>query len=122
VSIAYDVQRERRVLLKDSWRVLIDDIKPEGVVYNMLHEKKVPNVPVCSLANDIGGHLHVTRTNQFVGTYLEHKPPHFTAHRHYRLVLDTIGLKLEEFSSSRAMVEAVRAAVQGKCRWFCNVL
>jgi Fungal protein kinase len=121
-SIAYDVQRSRRVLLKDSWRILIDDIIPEGEVYNMLHEKGVPNVPVCSLANDIGDHLHVTRTNQFVGTYLRHRPPHFTAHRHYRLVLDTIGLKLEEFSSSRAMVEAVRAAVQGKCRWLCNVL
>lgn len=121
-SIAYDVQRNRRVLLKDSWRIAIDDIKPEGVVYNMLHENRVPNVPVCSVANDIGGPLHVTHTNRFVGKYLEHKSPHVTGHQHYRLVLDTIGLKLEEFSSSRAMVEAVRAAVQGKCRWFCNVL
>jgi hypothetical protein len=38
------------------------------------------------------------------------------------LVLDTIGLKLEGFSCTRAMVRAVRAAVYGKCRWFCNLL
>jgi hypothetical protein len=121
-SIAYDVQRNRRVFLKDSWRVLSDDIEPEGVVYARLHQEGVPNVPVCSLASDIGDHLHVTYTDQVVEKYLGYKPPHFTAHRHYRLVLDTIGLKLEGFSCTRAMVRAVRAAVYGKCRWFCNLL
>lgn len=116
-SIAYDVERNQRVFLKDSWRALIDDIEPEGVVYNLLLKGNVPNVPVCSVASDIGGRLHVTYTDRFVEKYLEYKPPHFTAHRHYRLVLDTIGRKLEEFPCTRVMVEAVRAAVHGKCRW-----
>jgi hypothetical protein len=33
--------------------------------------------------------------------------------RHHRLILDTIGKKLEAFSSSREMVGAIRAALVG---------
>ena len=123
-SIAYDVQRKQRVLVKDSWRIVIDGIKPEGVVYDMLHKNQVPNVPLCSLASDIDvrDRLHSSLTDEFVGKYTEYNPPHFTTHRHYRLVLDTISQKLQEFQTSKQMVKAVRAAVHGKCRWFCNVL
>ena len=121
-SIVYDVQRNQHVFLKDSWQILIDDIEPEGVVYRLLHQEGVPNVPICSLASDIGGPLHVTYTDQVVHEYLKHKPPHFIAHRHYRLVLDTIGLPLDNFPCSRMMVQALHAAVRGKCRWFCDVL
>jgi hypothetical protein len=122
-SIAYDVERKKRVFLKDSWRVLVDGIRPEGDVYALLKEKNVPNVPFCSLANDIGdADVHRTQTDRFVGKFLEYDAPHFTAHRHYRLVLDDIGEKLETFRKSRDMVKAVRAAILGKCHWFRNVL
>jgi len=121
-SIAYDVQRNQRVFLKDSWRVLIDGVKPEGEVYDMLHKNQVPNVPRCSLGRDIGDQLHRSYTDTVVETYIGYNPPCFTPHRHYRLVLDTIGEKLHEFKTSRQMVKAVRAAVHGKCRRFCNVL
>jgi hypothetical protein len=53
-SIAYDVRRKKRVLLKDSWRVLQDDIAPEGEVYAKLHQHDVPNIPYCSHAGDVG--------------------------------------------------------------------
>jgi len=32
-SIAFDIRNKRRVFLKDSWRVLLEDGKPEGVIY-----------------------------------------------------------------------------------------
>ena len=38
----------------------------------------------------------------------------FTPYRHYRLVLDTIGEKLEEFRSSQALVKGMYAALQGR--------
>jgi len=49
-SIAYNVQMGKRVLLKDSWWVLLEGIKPEGEVYTLLHENAVPNIPYCLLA------------------------------------------------------------------------
>jgi hypothetical protein len=122
-SIAYDVERNKLVLLKDSWRLLIDSVTPEGEVYAKLSNGNVPNVPVCSLACDIGDASgnHRTQTDKLVGQFPNNDTSHFTPHQHYRLVLDTIGQKLEEFPNSRAMVKAVRAAVIGKCHRFCNV-
>jgi hypothetical protein len=113
-SIAYDVQRKRRVLLKDSWRVLLPNRTPEGIVYSMLHEKHVPNVPICALGCDIGDDFHQSQTDRLVGRYFPYQAPHFTPYRHYRLVLDTIGQKLEIFRNSKQMVKAVRAALIGK--------
>ena len=124
-EIAYDVQRKQRVLLKDSWRVSLPDITPEGIVYGMLHRKNVPNIPVCALGSDIGDGFHCSQTNDFVGNFLPYDAPHFTPLRHYRLVLDTIGQKLEDFRSSKQMVRAVRAALRGKLikrHWLCDVL
>ena len=40
VSFAYDKYNGRRVLLKGSWRVLLENVKPEGEIYRLLHEKK----------------------------------------------------------------------------------
>jgi len=79
----YDVQRNQRVFLKDSWWVLIDGIKPEGEVYDMLHKNQVPNVPCCSLGRDIGDQLHRSYTDTVVETYIGYNPPCFTPHQHY---------------------------------------
>jgi hypothetical protein len=38
-SQAYDIQEDRHVFLKDSWRVLLDDIKPEGEIYIISRRK-----------------------------------------------------------------------------------
>jgi hypothetical protein len=38
----------------------------------------------------------------------------FESHRHYRLVLDTIGQRLEKFKSSREMVKGLYASLLGK--------
>jgi hypothetical protein len=113
-SIAYDVRRKKRVLLKDSWRVLLDDITPEGEVYAKLYQHSVPNIPYCSRAGDVGDvTYHKSRTHDFLVKYNLRIPEHLTPHRHYRLVLDTIGRKLENFNCSWEMVNAVYAALVG---------
>ncbi|KAH9015180.1 hypothetical protein EDB84DRAFT_1277390 [Lactarius hengduanensis] len=112
-SIAYDVRRRKRVLLKDSWRVLLDDVTPEGEIYARLCQHSVPNIPSCSRAGDVGDDAyHNSRTHEFVGKY--GGPMQLTPHRHYRLVLDTIGRRLENFSHSWEMVSAIYASLVGE--------
>ena len=114
-SIAYDVHRKQRVLLKDSWRLLLDDIHPEGVVYERLHQNSVPNVPYCSMASDVAEEYHRSQTDKFASRYWSNPYMHqFTPHRHYHLVLDTIGQRLETFKSSRKMVKGLYASLLGK--------
>jgi hypothetical protein len=68
VSITYDVQQKKHVLLKDSWRVLLNDITPEGEVYVKLHLHSVPNILHCSHTGDVGGDTyHTSWTHKFVG-------------------------------------------------------
>jgi hypothetical protein len=124
-SIAYHVQGDKRVFLKDSWRVILEDITAEGDVYAMLHDHKVPNIPHCLLGSDIGDDFHRSHTDKFVRKFMQRRNARqFVPHQHYRLVLDTIGRKLEKFRCSREMVKAVRAVVLGeltKCHGLRNV-
>lgn len=115
-SIAYDVQRKKRVFMKDSWRVLRDDITPEGEVYAKLHQHAVPNIPHCSHAADVGDETyHKSRTHEFVGKYGERSfLTQIVPHRHYRLVLDTIGRELQKFKRSWEMLNAVHASLIGE--------
>src|SRR5216684_4702794 len=57
-SFAYDKHNGRRVLLKDSWHVLLEGIKLEGEIYRLLHEKGVPNIPSYSLGDDVGNETY----------------------------------------------------------------
>jgi hypothetical protein len=57
-SFTYDQHNKRRVFLKDSWHVLLDDVKPEGEIYRLLYEKGVPNIPFFSLAGDVGNEAY----------------------------------------------------------------
>jgi hypothetical protein len=115
VSIAYDIQWKKHVLLKDSWRVLLNDITPEGEVYVKLHQHSVPNIPHCSHAGDVGGNTyHTSRTHEFVGKCKPHIPLPITPHNHYHLILDTIGQKLEDFSCSWEMANTVHASLVSK--------
>lgn len=109
--------------MKDSWQVLLDDIAPEGHIYDILNQKNVPNVPRCSRAGDVGDDaFHKSRTHDFVDICVGKCRPEpeapiskqFVAHRHYRLVLDNIGRELEDFKTSREMVKAVYASLVGK--------
>ncbi|KAF8487817.1 hypothetical protein F5888DRAFT_1624165, partial [Russula emetica] len=106
---ALDVKEKCRVLVKDSWRVLLKDIKPEGELYDLLHRGKVDNIPSCLLAGDVGADIyHQTQTHK-VGNDMNYK---LTPHRHYRIVLGTIGRKLEEFKCTREFVNAMYAALK----------
>lgn len=119
-SIALDVSHRCRVLVKDSWRVVHDDIKPEGEVYRRLHDHQVSNIPSLLSAGDVGTNtFHQSQTKAVIrlipdvgaaGADIERR---FDVYRHYRIVLGTIGTKLEDFKSTREFVNAMRAALRG---------
>jgi hypothetical protein len=116
--IAYDILRNSRVFLKDSWRINTIDVPKEGDSYATLQAHKVPYIALCLNSDDIGDDTnHSTQTHLFVDADWVTSPKpaaEFTPHRHYRIVLDTIGTPLEQFKCSRDMVRAIRASLIGE--------
>jgi hypothetical protein len=114
-SVAYALQSKERVFLKDSWRVVHKDIIPEGKIYATLQQNLVQNVPRCLNCGDIGDETyHTTQTHKFITYRRKDSVSKFVIHRHYRLVLDTVGRKLYEFKSSKDMLRAIHASLIGK--------
>jgi hypothetical protein len=116
---AYDVLGAKLVYMKDSWRVDMPDILPEGEVYKMLEDKNVRNIPHCVSSGNIAtDHYHASKTCKYTDkpwaclSGPDLKP--FIPHRHYRLTLDVIGLPLTNFKSSFQMVSAVYNAMEGE--------
>ena len=120
---AYDVSRGKLVYLKDSWRVDVPDIWPEGCVYEKLKTFKVRNIPDCLLSGDIATvQYHASKTCTYLkedwACVSEAQLKHFIPHRHYRLTLDVIGRPLTNFRTSFEMVHAVRDAIIGEFKLY----
>ena len=115
-AVAYDVKMDKLVLLKDTWHLLLDGIEPEGQTYAHLHENKVPNIPHCLLACDVGDvTYHQTQTHRFTDKYWPNPlKMYIVPHRHYHLILDTISTLLWEFTCTRQVVAMVHASLKGK--------
>ncbi|KAI9442083.1 hypothetical protein BJY52DRAFT_1089943, partial [Lactarius psammicola] len=126
MSVAYDLQRKKRVFMKDSWRIVAANTTMEGQVYQMLNQRKVRNVPLCVDFCDVGeDNYHKTQTESLVHeSWVPQELQYsFPVLRHHRLVLDNVGKSLENFTSSHEMVRAVRAAlVAHKEAYFQGVL
>jgi hypothetical protein len=114
-SIAYDVQRRRLVMMKDSWPVFVHDNMMEGRVYQQLNEALVQNTPICVDFSNGDECNSGTRTQHFTRESWLHEDLAFSVsvRRHHRLILDTVGRPLETFTSSKELVRAVRAAMIG---------
>jgi hypothetical protein len=115
-SIGYDIQRKKSILMKDSWRLVLDGVLKEGNIYSKFKANAVPNVPYCSNSGDIGNNTyHSTQTDRFS---CEDWAPKYVynlrQHHHYCLILDDIGQPLNSFKCSWDMVHAVHAALIGK--------
>ncbi|KAF8489211.1 hypothetical protein F5888DRAFT_1747923, partial [Russula emetica] len=91
-------------------RYIISSPEPRPDIPSMIcHRGKVDNIPSCLSAGDVGADIyHQTQTHK-VGNDMNYK---LTPHRHYRIVLGTIGRKLEEFKCTREFVNAMYAALK----------
>jgi len=111
--VAYDLQRRRKVFVKDTWRVDLPDIEREGETYELLAGAQVRNIASCSAAGDIGDHRTLTQLYANKPWACKGKRD-LVPHQHYRLVLDVIGDNLTEFPSSREMLRYMVHALEGK--------
>ncbi|KAG2124292.1 hypothetical protein BD769DRAFT_1358965 [Suillus cothurnatus] len=112
---AFDILNEMVVMFKDSWRVSIKDVLPEGETYRLLKPKKVRNVATCITFHDV---IHPvpqqnTQTVKFRNAKWACPNQAVTPHTLHRLVLDIMGEKLTDFESSRQLVQSVHDALVG---------
>lgn len=121
---AYDMLNERVVFLKDTWRIDLPEINPEGKIYAILNTAKVRNVPQCLASGDVSTtDHHATKTYLYTtANWQSNGCPNkscrsklqFIPHRHYRIVMDVVGRSLADYNSSYEMVAAVRDALIGE--------
>ena len=60
--VAWDLHRNRKVFIKDTWQVDLPGIEREGETYQLMEEAQVINIAPCSAAGDIedhGMHMHL---------------------------------------------------------------
>jgi Fungal protein kinase len=112
---AYEVSGDRLVFFKDSWRLAIDDIIPEGIIYAALEKNGVSFVPKCLASGDV--ECWDEQRNQTLrlsqSPWACREGMDILAHSHYRLVLDIVGASLTDFSSSKELVQAIHDALLG---------
>ncbi|KAI0037326.1 hypothetical protein FA95DRAFT_1507078, partial [Auriscalpium vulgare] len=109
--IAFDLQHNSCVWVKDSWRIVL--LEKEGDIYRMLHAHEVPHIPELLCAGDVlvGGHIQETLVESLREAKWACMLKSLTHHVHYRQAWKTIGTKLSVFSSTKQLCEAVRDAI-----------
>ncbi|KAG1896837.1 uncharacterized protein F5891DRAFT_932725, partial [Suillus fuscotomentosus] len=98
----FDIFNNRVVMFKDSWRMSLKDVLPEGETHKLLKSHNVRNVTSCIAFNDV---IHTTPEQNTQDCQA------VTPHILHRLVLDLVGEQLTDFESSRELVQSVRDAL-----------
>lgn len=107
--IAFDIDKERLVFLKDYWRPDAEGVYSEMDVYARLNEKGVGHVATAIGGGDVGGpRVQVTRNQELVPETKRSK-----ARIHHRVILEQVGLPLETYPTSKDMINIVLGALVG---------
>ena len=110
--LAFDMEKEKIVFLKDYWRADVDGMDKEGKIYELLEENHVPNIPPFGRGNDVRDHMTLTNTLREKTWACSSKE--MVLLRHYRMTLDVVGRPLTSFGSSWEFVSAIADAMEGK--------
>ncbi|KAG1823059.1 hypothetical protein EV424DRAFT_1538710 [Suillus variegatus] len=110
---AFDILNNKVVMFKDSWRVSIKDVLPEGETYRLLKSHNVRNVATCITFHDVTHPIPQQNTQTVKFRSAEWACPNnaVTPHTLHRLVLDIVGEKLIDFENSHQLVQSVRDAL-----------
>ncbi|KAF9263219.1 hypothetical protein L218DRAFT_865644, partial [Marasmius fiardii PR-910] len=95
--------------LKDTWRISLDSLTPEGEIYQKLHHHNVLHIPTILAAGDASGDWQKTVTGTIVPK--RYGRP-IRRHHHYFLVMKEVGLPLIKFTLHRQLVGALRDALK----------
>ncbi|KAG6842890.1 hypothetical protein H0H87_009604 [Tephrocybe sp. NHM501043] len=116
---AYCMERRDLVLLKDTWRIVSPSMKPEHEIYSKLKEHEVSHIPEVYQGADVGldtDSHHITQTALWAEKF--ELDISLRTLRHYRMVLEYLPYKLEQFNTTTELVGALRDASLGSCRCF----
>ncbi|KAG6814874.1 hypothetical protein H0H87_006863 [Tephrocybe sp. NHM501043] len=108
---AYRLETRAVVLLKDTWRVVSPSLKPEHEIYAKLNERNVTHIPEVYQGADVGSDTdlhHLTQTAVWAAKL--NLNISLRTLRHYRIVLEYLEYKLEEFETTAQLVGALRDA------------
>ncbi|KAG6815695.1 hypothetical protein H0H87_012193 [Tephrocybe sp. NHM501043] len=108
---AYCLERRDLVLLKDTWRIVSPSLKPEHEIYAKLKEHEVPHIPEVYRGADVGldtDSHHITQTALWAEKF--ELDISLRTLRHYRMVLEYLPYKLEQFNTTTELVGALRDA------------
>ncbi|KAH8100024.1 hypothetical protein BXZ70DRAFT_939991 [Cristinia sonorae] len=116
--IAFDLDTQKFRFLKDSWRTDSPGVHPEMEVYEKLSSvsPRIPGIASVCCGGDLSDHLgvkQVTRTQEHV--------PVYHPRIHTRIVLNEVGIPLEEYTDSRELCYVVTDAfVAHAGAWKCS--
>ncbi|KAF8872107.1 hypothetical protein CPB84DRAFT_1967539 [Gymnopilus junonius] len=108
--LAYDLEADALVYLKDYWRADADGMEKEGDIYTILEDYNVPNIAPFGQGNDVEDHrtlTHLLRSFEWACWTVS-----MVQLRQYRMTLKVVGHPLTDFSSSREFVSAVADAME----------
>ncbi|RPD55668.1 hypothetical protein L226DRAFT_494709 [Lentinus tigrinus ALCF2SS1-7] len=138
--IAIDVHTKRFVWLKDTWRAYYVNVDPEGEILRKLQDQNVARIPTLLHAGDLQQetqmHYHCKPDSEVQdsgeasegsrgskrarsGTSKsstddkkQRKQPRVRHFSHYRIVVDEVCLRLNEFKTSRQLIQVVLDCVE----------
>ncbi|KAI6043275.1 hypothetical protein EDC04DRAFT_2519824, partial [Pisolithus marmoratus] len=106
---AYDPSGNCVVFFKDSWCLNGPDMIPKGATYVELNRNHMPYVLTCLPSGDIQcWPEQETQMKKYVESpWTCQQGLLITSHTHYCLILDVVGERLTNFTSSRVSVQAI---------------
>lgn len=119
---AWDLKDKKLVFVKDSWRVIAENISKETDILKTLKAANVSNVPKYLSGDDLPD--QVTKTQDFASAEwnMGGQPETFSKRAHIRFTTNLIGTPLTKFTSSKSFVQAWLHAVLGSCPFFFFIL
>ncbi|THH27319.1 hypothetical protein EUX98_g6862 [Antrodiella citrinella] len=104
--IAFDLETKQFRFLKDSWRPDSSSYHTEIEIYNVLQPHSIPGVATLLCGGDLkqDGQVQKTRTQEVATAYL--------ARIHTRLVLNEVGIPLQDYQDSNELCTAILYALR----------
>ncbi|KAJ3477492.1 hypothetical protein NLI96_g10425 [Meripilus lineatus] len=114
--IAYDLDNQRLVFLKDYWQPYSESYHPELQTYDKLRKANVQYIATPLGGGEVDdsanpGSAQRTITQDYLSKALGHECP-YSPRKHYRLVLEEVAQPLEDYKNPTEMVAAVYFAVK----------
>ncbi|KAK7041738.1 hypothetical protein VNI00_009027 [Paramarasmius palmivorus] len=95
---------------KETWRILSDNLEPEGKVYGRLKKAGVAHIPDVVISGDAKGAWQETQTRHY--TTDANKDVQLRSHQHYFIVFAQIGTPIKDFKNSLQLVQGIAHAIE----------